>query len=323
MRSLLTITSAMLLISASTVYADTTTSPTPAPTANGAVTLLYKFVVGQDQKYQMTTTTTGTLDINGRAMPMTQTVTGDIHQVITKVDKNGDGTIAMSFDNLNMNMVVNGSAIPIPPDQVSKMMTGFSTTLSPQGKLIGMTTAAGAPAGAADTSKILSQGLSGNVAILPDHPVNIGDTWRGSMNLAALGMQTYMKMTLNGVNSLSGNNVAMVAIKTSSTINPKSGAGSSTVGQVDALGTMGFDLDNGYMRSLSEVMTIAMNITPGANSTTNTPPVGGTITLHSNVSMDLVSVTMKSLDSLSTPTATPTPAAPPATNTPVTTPPTQ
>jgi hypothetical protein len=352
MRSFIALSGTILLILASVPFAHaaaTVAAPTPSPTpiaaptpdatpsvspavpatsssASGPYTISFKYLPGQDLNYSTNLSASASASFQSKSQSGTfaakfTTVTD---QITKKVDSAGNGTLAFKVDSLKIAVSVNGKSIPIPikqSDITSATSTG-TITMSPRGTFVDVDPGRAVKGTDAQQMKLgetMIAAMISDLAFLPDHPVNVLDTWRGGLNMAQAGFVISMKMTLEGVKVVDSHNVAQIGIKIFITAAPKQDptkthakTPSGSV-QISGQGELDFDLDNGYAQSFIVDLTALMKSTPGIHGHVNSSQFGQNFSIPQTASFAChYDSTLLGVSTVSAPAPNPTPAATPA-----------
>ncbi len=258
-----------------------------APAAPRAVLLKFKYTPGEVQRYQYTTDTSsaGGYTSFSSNVPMVTHMTAVLTETVQSVNPaTGNATIHLAFGQPTMTMTANGATMPISVPANS--LGGGTMVVSPIGarismKLDGTTGAAPtgtaftgvAPTGAELPNTVSSGGTMGQFSPFPEHPVSVGDVWRGVISFgSAVGGEMYTKQSLLGVSSNGGHSVADIALRYSMDMNLSrtAGDGLRITGTETGTGREQFDVTDGSVKS----MMIAMHLNTSTNWLANKPGVG-------------------------------------------------
>jgi hypothetical protein len=278
-----------------TVVPPPAAAPAPSapsgPLAAGTVLMRFKYVQGEVLRYHMTMNMAMSIPMNGQSMPMNTTADMTTTQTVQSVDAQGNATLIATIDNPNMNMTMNGQPFPLPASATDSLKTGYTEVISPLGGILSMkanapAAQAGGSAGMAapgmpSVTGMFGQGQLSGLTALPDHPVKVGDIWRTTGSLAALGTQMYVKMALVGLDSSSGSTLATIATKIYADFKPSTASTVQMNGQMTGSGHNIFDVDHGELTEMATNMDMDMSV----------PSPSGTLPMKLNMTMkmDLIS----------------------------------
>jgi hypothetical protein len=300
-------------------------APMPSPTPSSPqYTIVFKYVPGDDLQYQSTITASGSCRIKSQPFSAKLTIASVGDQIVKSVDSYGNGTLTGKVDSLNVSVIINGKSvsIPITPADIKSTANVGSVTMSPRGTYISSDPGKAIPA---SESQELSLGnavissLTSQLAILPDHPVAVLDTWRGGLAFAPVGLAISMKMTLNSVKVVNGHNIADIGVKLFVTLAPNLDKYHDDTPdikvQLSGLGDVDFDIDDGYAQSYAFDMTALLKLKPRLHkhhhrddSGDNEMPQSGTLTCHIDSALQGVTyVGVTYANPAPTPQATPAP----------------
>jgi hypothetical protein len=216
----------------------------------------YKYVVGKTVRYSTSTDMNTSMSLNGQPMNIVLHMDAVMRQTVKSVSPvDGTATVASTYHLTGETS--KGNPVPIP---ASLMVPQTSTlTIKPSGEVINS---------ASTNQSGLGGGMAGmqnfqGSALLPDKPVNIGDTWTTSFNIPMYAMSFTMTSTLKAVASLNGDNIAEI---TSSMVpgseNPSAATGGSSNSmisamhlQIQSMSDTFFDIDAGVLKSTTTNMT--------------------------------------------------------------------
>ena len=160
--------------------------PAPATPEAGTVTLRYKFTPGQVLKYRMTMNMNMATGAAGRSFNTTTTGGGDMTYTVQSVDASGNATVLVQATSFDMATKLNGQTIAMPASATDALKKGYTVVLSPTGKMVSMS-GLGTQAGGMDINQLMNSSGLGGLSQLPDQPVKVGDVWRASSSLGAMG----------------------------------------------------------------------------------------------------------------------------------------
>ena len=251
-------------------------APTPpvvitTPAAQ-AVTLRYKFALGQVRRYKMTMTMTGAMltGQSGAGVPMNTVIEMTMRQTVKDIrPSDGAATIEQQIESMQTSM--NGKDVPSSPQQGAILKNPSTSVMLPTGKVVSIqmpAMAANALPGM-DFSKALS---SANVAF-PDLPVKVGDVWNGAVTAGMAGMKMLTTSTLAGVDTSNSGQIATINQKIDGDINMNVSKGMpitmKIAGKMTGDGTQIFDVAAGEIAKQTMTMDInfLMQFTPPAGQT--------------------------------------------------------
>ena len=248
--------------------------PPTAPAAQ-AVTLRYKFAVGQVHRYQYN------MDMNmlmetgqtGAGIPMNMTMQMTMRQTVKSI-RPADGAATLVSQIETMHMLNNGQETPLPEAQQEKMKQPGTLVMLPTGKIISFT----APelGGAGMPGMDFSKGMFSSTAFLPEGPVKPGDTWSGDLQAAMAGMKMAFTSTLASVDQKDGATLANIHNKQTGTIDTTMTKGvpvpMKMQGQIAGEGTQLFDTTAGALQSATGTANTDMTMTFGPAADGTTPP---------------------------------------------------
>ena len=269
-------------------------APAAVPTAPAAagVTLRYKFTPGQTRVYKFSMDSDGTLmgGPGGQAFPIKQHMDAVMRQTVKDVRaSDGAATIQVGYDSMQMTM--NGQPMPMPPQTADAMKQAVTIVMTPAGKLVSMTSAAGANGGMMGNMNSMFQNM--NTSALPDGPVKANDKWDSKTDMVALGM----KMTAsNTVTSLDAGAAHFTTV-----LKGTMDTGASTTptplplnlaGTIDGTSDQTFDVNAGALNSQTGTANMDVTMTPKQAQAAGAAPTMGpmkmkmTITTHMDLQPD-------------------------------------
>ena len=247
----------------------------PAAPASAAVTLRYKFAVGQVRRYEydMATQTLVQTGQAGAGVPINTTTKTIMRQTVKSV-RPADGAATISTQIESLHTLVNGQEMPLPEAQTAKMKQPFSQVMLPNGKILSVDAPGLSAMGGPDMD--FGRGLSNDMSGLPDGAVKVGDTWGGSGTMAMMGMNITAASTLAAVDQANGGPLATIQIKQTGTMDkamtqgpvPMKMSGPIT-GQISEV----FDISAGALQSAKGTTSMDMLMT-FPKSAGGTPPPG-------------------------------------------------
>jgi hypothetical protein len=274
---------------------------------------LLKYVPGQDLKYTSSLTAGASFVTKKQTQSFKATITTVTHSLVKSVDTTGNGTIGSKVDSVKISANVNGKDVPVPVTNkdIQSASSNMTTTMSPRGAFMGFD--AGQSMKGTDPQQIkmmsaMITSLMSDLAPLPDHPVNIGDSWRGGLTFKPAGLVVSMKMTLNGIKQVGNDSVAQIGTKIFVTFDPpadakmKSGV-KAPAGSIEVSGTGEFDLDTtgGYFNSSEMDLTATAKAKGNVQTPKMTILSGQSASFNCHIESVLDSVTVNAPATDSTP----------------------
>jgi len=266
---LLSLSAALLAALPLAAQAQTTaTAPTASP-----VTLRYKWTPGEVRYYKMTMDMNMAMTMAGQAASASRTMPAMAQHMVMAYDTavqsvNPDGSAILTEHITQMTATLNGQPIPGIGAIANAYKGGFTVVMSPAGKVLSMQLPP-AVAGQMPPGMDLSKMGSMVPAILPDAPIQIGDTWQSNTDLPMFGqmpgmpaMQLTVFSTLAGV-SKGAQPIADIHQAMQGTLGgavPAGAAGSASMaGQFHGDTSLKFDVDKGSV--VGQDGTITMDTT--------------------------------------------------------------
>ncbi len=227
------------------------TAPPPAATpAAPAVTLRYKFAVGQVHFYTYKMEMNMLMDTGqtGAGVPISMTTQTTMRQTVKSI-RPSDGAATITTQILSVRSLRNGQEVPMSEDQQEKAKQSFTQVMLPSGKIL--STEAPALSGM-DLSKGASGSLGSTVA-LPQGPTKIGDTWNTTGTIPGMGVDLDSKSTLASLDQKNGATVASIQTQQNGTINKPAAAGLPMTMQGPVTGNISqvFDMSAGVLKSMT------------------------------------------------------------------------
>jgi hypothetical protein len=191
--------------------------PTAAP-----MTLTLSLAPGQIRAFKITVDQQGTINLagSGQAMPLNTGLTCFAKLIVDK--QNADGTWNARYKIGGMKMLMNGTPMNMPNMAKSYDIKGILNKSGGFKPTEDLSKVGGGGFSPAMSSSQTMNNVLGNLMILPDKPVSIGDTWTNSVPLPydATGKST---LTINskilGVDHLNGDGIVRIQHDTSGPIN--------------------------------------------------------------------------------------------------------
>lgn len=203
-----TIVGMLVAMLASTVCAEATAQPTPAP-AGRRVSLRYQFHAGQRVRYETRTQQT----LQGGAGQ--STTTGACEVTTLRVAPDGTAAQQLRMERFDLG----GGAIPAQVRaQLTRQIEGLTLTYDQDARgHITATPTTGADGGVARPfTEMVMQSLEQLGPALPERPVAVGETWNDRrtqhMNLGPAGSLDMTVATTNTLRSIQGEGASRVAV---------------------------------------------------------------------------------------------------------------
>ena len=244
---------ALTLLSAVPLSAHAQAAPatplTPAPAAQ-AVTLRYKFVPGQVHRYKFNIDMDGTMPspMGGAGAPLQMTMRMTLKQTVKDI-RASDGAATISSQIEDAHTSVNGKETALPQAQADQMKKPYVMVMLPTGRVLSVDMPA---MGGGLPGMDFSKGMFTSMAALPDGPVKVGDTWKGSGGMPTAGMQMTFTSTLNSL-SQTGPTLATIAQQQAGVIDMALSQGMPVAmkmtGTITGSATQVFDADAGALVS--------------------------------------------------------------------------
>lgn len=281
MNTKLVLTAAAVLAFCPTLHAQTlpaapATPASPAAPAAAPVTLRYKFAVGQVHRYEYDMDMTMNMQTgqNGGAIPMDMTMQMVMRQTVKSI-RPSDGAATLSTQIESMHLLRGGQEMPLPEAAQTKMKQPFTQVMLPTGRILSME--APGMSGMNAPGMDFSKNMFSSTALLPDGPVKIGDTWKGTVDMAAAGAQTAFTAVLTGVDQKNGASLATIQQTQTGTIDKTMTQGMPAAmtmqGQLTGKTTQVFDMTAGAIQSATGTAGTDMTMT-FAKAADGTAPAG-------------------------------------------------
>ena len=300
---------ALTLLTASPLSAHAQAAPAaPAPSAPNAqsITLRYKFTPGQIHRFKFHIDMDGLMPspAGGAGTPLQMTMQMTMRQTVKNV-RASDGAATISSQIEDAHTVVNGKETALPQAQLDQMKKPSTMVMLPSGKILSFDMPAIGGAGLPGTD--FSQGMFNSTAALPDGPVRVGDTWKGSAGMPVAGTKMTFTSTLNSL-SQTKPSLATIGQQQAGVIDMTLSQGMPVAmkmtGTVKGSGTQVFDADAGALVSTTGTASTDMTMTFGKPADGSALPPGMPAAM--NVQMK-TTITMQRLDGMAQTVA---PAAP-------------
>ena len=306
---------ALLSATPAAALAQTTPAPTapvalPAATpAAQAVTLRYKFAPGQIHRYKLNMDMDGQMFMGqaGTAMPLKTSMHMVMKQTVKDV-RASDGAATLAYQIEDSHVFTNGKEITMPAAQQAQMKKPYTIVMLPTGKMLSMDMPA--LAGSAMPGMDLTKGMFNSTAFMPEAPVKVGDTWKGTAASPAVGTDMTFTSTLTSVDQKNGATLATIGQTQSGLLNMTMSKGMpmtmKMVGKITGSGTQIFDADAGAIASTTGTSDTDMTMTFEKPATGDLPPG-----VPQGMKMQMkTTVTMQLLADAAPAATTPAPAAP-------------
>lgn len=224
-----------------------------------SVTLRYKFAPGQMRRWKMHTSQSSTLLTGKSAAPMPLNMTTDmVVRQIVKTVRATDGAATSSGEIEDLHVFTNGKETPFPNNSFAQKKS-YTIIALPSGKVISFQMS-GTP------EKEQSNNFTGSNIVLPDRPLKIGDSWRGTATAPQDGTQVTLINTLTGFDHSGGGFQAIIQQKMTGVMKKTITQGVVSPmdlnGKISGSGTYVFDMDAGTISRLACVSTVSMTLTP-------------------------------------------------------------
>ncbi len=246
----------------------------PSTPAAPAVTLRYKFAVGQVHRYQYDMAMEMLMQTGqtGAGLPIDMTTKMTMRQTVKSI-RPADGVATIVTQIESMHMLNKGQEVPMPEAQSAKIKQPFTEVMLPTGKILSMDIPS--MSGVGGSGMDFSKGMFNSMAALPDGPVKVGDTWSGSSAAAMLGLDITGTATLAGIDQANGDTLAAIQGKQSGTMDKTMTQGPVPMkmnGPITGQTFQVFDTTTGTLQSSKGTTSadITMTFPPSADGTT--PP---------------------------------------------------
>ena len=249
-------------------------APLTSP-ASPAVTLRYKFAVGQVRRYEYD------MDMNmlmatgqtGAGIPIGMTMKMTMRQKVKSI-RPTDGAATLVTQIESMHMLHNGQEAALPETEQTKMKQPFTQVMLPSGKILSMEMPA--MGGASMPGMDFGKGMFSGTAFLPEGPVKVGESWSGAGEAMMAGADIAFTSTLLSVEQKDGASLATIQSKQTGTIDKTLTQGMPAAmkmqGKITGTGTQLFDTTAGALQSADGTSDADMTMTFGKAADGTTPP---------------------------------------------------
>jgi hypothetical protein len=196
---------------------QTSAGPTVPPSP---YTLINKYVVGQVRRYSMSLDMTEKMNVGGQTQPINIHMDMSTRTTVQKI-RPEDGAAVEQVALAVVDATMNGQPMPVAAMQKS-VPTDMTQIVSTSGRVLSMVVAPGQP-----QLPAFGGNSFGAVALLSEKPVNIGDTWKGTMPFAMMSINMNLQTTLKAMQMESGSLIA--TLDTTITASPLSPAAAPAV----------------------------------------------------------------------------------------------
>jgi len=242
-QSLLILTLLGLAVSVSPVFSD-------SPAVQGkAYDLAYKFTPGETARIRIYQHTTGTRTLTGSSAPTSIDVELTTVIRLRCVQIQPDGTAEISIETESSVLSIGGKRADAPQDSEPRTLrVARSGKVVEPGEL--KTAQPGPRRSMLDFSSVESIVL---LALLPDGPVKIGDSWSAEIPLSsAPNSKLRLSFRLEDVRVITGVQTAVIKLGLSTPINPDAPADSTTThGTQEGSAELFFAVDKGALLTAS------------------------------------------------------------------------
>ncbi len=277
MKTKLILTAAAALALCPVLHAQTLPAAPAAPTspsapAAAAVTLRYKFAVGQVHRYEydMDMNTLMQTGQTGAGIPMDMTLHMVMRQTVKSI-RPADGAATLETQIESVHMLRGGQEMPLPEEIDAKLKQPFIQVILPTGRILSVDAPGMSGLGAPGMD--VGSSLFGTTALLPDSPVKVGDNWKGAAD--AMGAQTTFTATLMGVDQKNGAALATIQQKQTGTFDkPMTENGMTMQRRTTNTATQVFDTAAGMVQSATGTDDTDMTMTFPKAAAGGTTPTG-------------------------------------------------
>ena len=297
---------ALTLLAAAPLSAHAQAKPAAATPTAQAVTLRYKFVPGQVHQYRFSMDMDGLMPspMGGAGTPLQMAMQMTMKQTVKDI-RASDGAATISSQIEDAHTTINGKETALPQAQSDQMKKPYTMVMLPTGKVLSMDMPALGGTGLPGMD--FSKGMFSTTVTLPDGPVKVGDTWKGSGGMPTAGMQMTITCTLNSLSqtkpmlaTISQQQVGVIDMALSQGMP----VAMKMTGKVTGSGTQVFDADAGALASMTGTANTDMTMTFGKPADGSPLPPGMPSAM--NVQMK-TTITMKRLNDTAPAAAPPAP----------------
>lgn len=266
---------ALLALTSPALYAQAPPPAAPAAPstpAAPAITLRYKFAVGQVRRYQYVAETDVLMQTgqNGAGIPINMTMNMTMRQAVKSI-RPADGAATIAVEIESMHILNNGQEMPMPESVSAKMKQPFTEVMLPTGKVISVDVPgmSGISIPGMDFSKAM-MGSIGGTAALPAGSVKVGDTWTASGAVPGVGFDVASNSALA---ALSPTQATITTKQTGTLDTPGTGAIPMKMqGKISSDMTQVFDTSAGALQSAKGTTSIDMLVTFPKSADGTMPP---------------------------------------------------
>ncbi len=249
-----------------TAPAAPTAPVSPTTPAASAVTLRYKFAVGQVHLYQYNTETDVMMQTGqtGAGIPISMTTQTTMRQTVKSI-RPADGAATIITQIGSVRALRNGQEVPMSEEQQAKMKQPFTQVMLPNGEILSVKVAvSSAGTLGMDFSKGASGSLGSTVA-LPGGKTKIGDTWNTIGTVPGIGVDLTSKSVLASLDQKNGATLATIQTTQTGIIDKPLTVGMPMKMQGKVSGDMSqvFDMSEGALQSMKGTMSANMLMTSG------------------------------------------------------------
>ena len=250
---------AALALLAPALHAQTaplvTAAPAPSAVPSGpAVTLRYKFAVGQVRRYEYDEQTDMLTDTGkaGAGIPINITMQKTMRQTVKSI-RATDGAATIITQIETVRVLHNGKEVPLSEEQRAKIKQPITQVVLPNGKVFSVQAPISGSAGVPGMG--FSKGASGSLGstvALPEGRTRIGDTWDTTGSFPGLGVDLASKSTLASLDQKNGTTLATIETKQTG-MTDKAFAGETPMkmqGQITGEVFQVFDMSAGVLQSM-------------------------------------------------------------------------
>jgi hypothetical protein len=240
-----------------------------------------KYHAGDQHRYKLSMDMTMNMDTGSPVAPPVPPIAVHFDSVMQHTVKSVDpttGNATVTMQLLSMTQTMNGKAMTYPgaDKQLQLAERPVDVVMSPAGKVVNfaLPDAVQKQVTAALGNNFLSS-LQG-VTILPDKPVAVGKVWHCPLNLAAIGLNISMDMTLKSVDATKDGNVANVGLDMDTDLSSLAAAlklPATLDGSLIGDGTQSYNIDHGTLNASNLNMDANVSVKP-ITAAGLTPPPG-------------------------------------------------
>jgi len=252
------------------------------PSAQGPVTLAYKFPAGVTLSYQEVGTQSQTMDMMGQSMVTTVKSSLDFGLKL-KGMKGSDYELSVVIDAAKSD--IDSVQGPISTDFAAVIGKGFDMVVGPLGKEIDWSGAAALKVATAEGERDMSSTFQAFFPDLPDKALKVGDSWdsEDSVIQKAAAGDTLVKAkhvnTLDGFETVDGFECARIKVVSNGTISgnlEQQGMGLTLAMKTEGKGTYYFAVKEGFYVKSDVKGTLSGSVEVGAPANMSIPITGET-----------------------------------------------